>query len=106
MKSSPPSHQKHALAGGLAVEQAVGGFGLVEAPAVGEQRVHVDPAVGDEAGAVGLADGREGPGANQRHLPAQQIVADIESHLAALADEAGLAPGAQAFHRLRAGQRR
>lgn len=55
------SHQKHALAGGLAVEQAVGGVGLVEAPAVGEQRVHVDPAVGDEAGAVGLADGREGP---------------------------------------------
>src|SRR3954447_15026571 len=41
------------------IEQPVGRLGLVEAPAVGEQAVDRDAAVGDEAGAVGLADGRE-----------------------------------------------
>ena len=43
---------------------------------------------------------RERPGADQRHLPAQQVGADVERHLSALADEAGLAPGAHAAHRL------
>ena len=63
-------------------------------------RVDGDAAVGDEARALGLADGREGPGADQRHLAAQQVGADVERDAAALADEAGLAPGAHAAHRL------
>src|SRR5437867_1818619 len=57
-----PSHQEDALAGGLGVEQFVGLLGLVEPPAVGEEGLDVDPAVGDELRAFGLAHLREGPG--------------------------------------------
>src|SRR5690349_20726243 len=100
------SHQEDALAARLAVEEAVGLLGLVERPAMGEEAVDVDLAVGDEAGAFGLADGREGPGAHQRHLAAQEVVADVERHRVALADEADLAPGPDAAHGIGARLRR
>ena len=54
--------------------------------------------VGDELGAFGLALLGERPGADQRHLPAQEIGRDVERHLAALADEAGRAPRAHRAH--------
>src|SRR5215207_641542 len=56
--------------------------------------------------AVGLGDGREGQGADERHLTPQEIAADVEGDGVALADEAGLAPGAHAAHRLPARERR
>src|SRR5436190_1379423 len=97
-----PSHalrrQDDALARGLGVEQAIGLLGLVEAPAVREQLLDVDLAVRDEFGTVGLALLGEGPRPDQRHLPAQHVRADVEGHLAALADEAGRAPGAHRPH--------
>jgi hypothetical protein len=43
----PPLHQEHAFAGRLRVEQFVGLVGLVERPAVGEQRLDIDAAIGD-----------------------------------------------------------
>src|SRR5207302_1010870 len=70
----------------------------LQLPAVGEEAVDLDLAVGNEAGAFGLAHGREGPRADQRHLAAEEIVADVERDLAALADETGLAPGPDAAH--------
>ena len=88
----------HAFARGLRIEQPVRFLGLLELPAVREEAVDVDAAIGDVAGAVGLADGREGPRADQRDLPAQQIVADVQGDGVAFADEAGLAPGAHAAH--------
>src|SRR3546814_74198 len=102
------SEQEHALSGGLPVEQAIGFGGLLQRPAIGEQVVDVDLAVGDEGRAFRLPDRGEGPGADQRHLPAQQVRTDVERDVAALADEAGLAPGAHAAHRLapRLGRRR
>src|SRR5581483_217648 len=84
--------QDDALADRLRVEHAVGLLGLVEAPAVREELLHVDLVVGDELGAVGLALLGEGPRADQRHLPAQHVGAHVEGDLAALADEAGRAP--------------
>src|SRR5262249_20615488 len=54
-------HQEHALAARLLVEQPVGLLGLIELPAVREQILDLDLAVGDELGALGLSDLREGP---------------------------------------------
>src|SRR5712691_8464425 len=99
-------HQEHTLAAGLLVEQAVSLRGLVERPAVGEQVVHLDMAVGDEARAIGLADGRERPRADDGELLAQHVGAHLDGHAAALADEADGAPGARAAHRGEAALRR
>ena len=49
------SHQKHAFAAGLLVKQLIGLFSLIESPGVREQLVDINLALGDEAGAVGLA---------------------------------------------------
>jgi hypothetical protein len=50
-----PSHQEHAFAGGLGVEQTVGFLGLVELPLMREQAVDIDLALDAEPGAFGLA---------------------------------------------------
>src|SRR5216684_116271 len=86
------SHQEHALARALPVEQAVGFLGLVECPAMGEEAVDIDLARRDEVGAFGLADAREGPGRDDGELLPQQVGADVERDVAALADEAYRAP--------------
>src|SRR5215216_2930170 len=93
------SHQEHALAGGLAVEQLVGLVGLVEPPSVGEQLLDVDAAVGDELRAFGLAHLREGPRRDDRQLLPQHVGADVDRHLVALADKAGRAPHLGRAHR-------
>ena len=51
----------HAFARRLRIEQLVSFLGLFQFPVVREQLVDVDFAIGDVAGAVGLADGGEGP---------------------------------------------
>lgn len=63
------SHQEHALAVRLVVEQLVGFLRLLQLPAVREQRIHVDLAFDAERRALGLDDVGEGPGGDQRHLP-------------------------------------
>src|SRR5215470_8508066 len=65
--------QDDGLAGRLRVEEPVGFLSLLEAPAVGEELLHVDLPVGDELGALGLALLRERPRPDQRHLPAQEV---------------------------------
>src|SRR6266446_9427396 len=85
-------HQEHALAGGLSVEQAIGLFRLVELPVMGEQAVDIDFSVDDELGAFGLADGREGPGGDDRQLLAQHVGTDVDRHIVAFADKAHRAP--------------
>src|ERR1044071_2151553 len=90
--------QKYALTGRRRVEAAVGLVGLLDAPAVGEDALEVDLVVGDEARAFEHAHGAEGPRADQRDLAAQEIGADVQSDVAALADVAGAAPGLDAAH--------
>src|SRR5690242_10236853 len=82
------SHQKHAFAVDLFVEQLVGFIGLVELPAMGEELVDIDTTLDRETRAFSLDDVREGPGGDQRQLPPQQMRADIDMNLAAFADEA------------------
>src|SRR5580692_8454228 len=62
--SMPPNslHHDHALAVALPVEQLVGLVRLVQPPAMGEHFIGFHPALGDKAGAVGLADIRKCPG--------------------------------------------
>ncbi len=69
-------HQKHALAGGLGIEEAF----------------DIDFAVDDELGAFGLADRREGPGGDDRQLLAQHVGTDVDRHIVAFADKAHRAP--------------
>jgi hypothetical protein len=78
-----------ALAVRLLVEEFVGFVGLVELPAVREEFVDGDLVVGDEFGAVGLALCRKGPRSHQRDLAAQEVRADIERDVTALANIAG-----------------
>ena len=78
------------LAAGLIA--AVGPVGLLELPAVDEQPIEVDTAIGDEVAAVLLVVLREGPRPAQCDLPAQQVAADAEHDLAAFANSSGLAP--------------
>src|SRR6266571_7014336 len=66
------SHQEHALAVDLLVEQLVGLLGLVELPAMGEELIDIDAALDRETRAFGLDDIRERPGCDQRQLPAEQ----------------------------------
>ena len=51
-----------------------------------EEPLHVHLPVGDELGALGLALLRERPRPHQRYLPAQEIRADVERLVRALAD--------------------
>ncbi len=51
-KLDRPLKLEHALAGGLGVEQFVGGFRVRQFEAVGEQAFHVDAVLDDEARAV------------------------------------------------------
>src|SRR3970282_2797502 len=88
---SPPAHrpassgrQDDGLARRLRVEELVGFLRLLELPAVREELLHAHFPVGDELGAFGLALLRERPGADQRHLPAQEIRTNVERHLPAL----------------------
>src|SRR5262249_56464218 len=83
---------------GLCVEAAVGLVGLLDAPAVGEDALELDLVVGDEARAFEHAHGAEGPRADQRDLAAQEVGADVQGDVAALADVAGGAPGSYAAH--------
>src|SRR3984893_10250565 len=92
-------HQEHALAAVLLVEQPIGLLGLIELPAVGEQFVHLDGAVGNELRALGLPHLRESPRADDGELLAQHVGAHVDRHVAALADETNSAPGARAAHR-------
>src|SRR5262245_45617136 len=90
--ASSSGGQDDGLARALGVEDLVGLLCLLELPAVGEELLHVDIQVGDSLGAFGLTLLRERPGADQRHLPAEEIGTDVERHLTALADETGGAP--------------
>src|SRR5262249_8575202 len=81
--------QDDSLAGRLRVEEPVGFLGLLEPPAVREEPLHVHLALGDELGALALALLGARPRPHQRDLPAQEIRADVERDLTALADETG-----------------
>src|SRR5499433_4429318 len=84
--------QDDGLARGLRIEELVSLLRLLELPAVRKELLHIPAVVRNELGALGLALLRERPGADQRHLPAQEIGAHVQRHLAALADEARRAP--------------
>src|SRR5215510_6505432 len=103
--ASSSGGQDDGLARGLGIEDLVGFLCLLELPAVGEELLHVDLQVGDGLRAFGLTLLRERPGADQRHLPAQEIGTDVQRHLTALADETGGAPRAHRAHRGRTGLR-
>src|SRR5688500_2499409 len=90
--------KEHALAGALGVEGAVGLVGLLEPPAMTEDALEPNLPLGNEAGAFEHAHRTEGPGADQGDLPAQQVGAHIQRHVAAFAYVAGGAPGAHALH--------
>src|SRR6516225_6335920 len=66
---------------------------------MGEELINGNVVIRDELGAVGLPLRREGPGADQRDLPAQQVRAHVERDLTALADIAGRSPGSCRAHR-------
>src|SRR5262249_13163465 len=96
---------ENAFARRLRVEQPICFLRLLEVPAMSEETVHLDPAVRYEARAFGLTDGGKSPRADQRDLPAQQVIAHVQCHVVTLTDEAGLAPRSNAAHGLRAGRR-
>src|SRR5690349_17176659 len=81
MSLSPLRRIDHALAGRLRIEERIGFHRLFELPAVRKQMVDIDLAIRDETRTRGLAHGRERPRADQRHLPAQQIVTHIEGDI-------------------------
>ncbi|MGI4810200.1 MAG: hypothetical protein ACRYF2_19070 [Janthinobacterium lividum] len=66
------------------VEGAIGGAGVFQREVIGEQRVHVDAALGDEAGAFRLTHGGEGPAPQYCYLAVQQVRADVQAYLASL----------------------
>src|SRR6202040_2634998 len=71
-------HQKDTFTAGLAVEQPIGLLRLRKLPAVGEQMLHGNLAIDDEARAIPL-DGRgEGPGAHDGELLAQHVRAHLQ----------------------------
>src|ERR1051326_5165286 len=99
-------HQEHALAAGLLVEEPIGFLGLIEPPAVSEQIVDLDVAVGDELRALRLPHLRERPRTDDGELLAQHVWAHVDRHISALADETNGAPGARATNRSDAALRR
>ena len=64
-----------------------------------EDALERDALLGDELGAFLHAHRAESPGADQRHLPAEEIGTHVERDIAALADVAGCAPRPHAAHR-------
>jgi MFS family permease len=72
------SADEHALAPRLPLERRVRLRCVVEPPPVGEERVEVDPPVGDEARARLLLDRRERPDAVHLHLTSEQIRTHLE----------------------------
>src|SRR6516225_4557848 len=61
VRLGPLGPHEDAFAAGLAVEQPIGLLGLGQLPAMREQVVDCDLAVGDEAGAVRLSNRGKGP---------------------------------------------
>src|SRR5437899_13040614 len=98
--SAEALEDEDALARGLRVEEAVGLLGLVETPAMREQRAERNFAVGDEARAFFLAGVRERPRGVQGDLTPQQVLADLERDVVALAHERDPAPRDGAAHGL------
>src|SRR6266436_6779313 len=90
------SHQENAFAVRLLVEQLISLLRLVERPAVREQSVDIDLALDAELRALGLDDGGEGPRGDQRHLAPEQVRADVDRDVPALAHETHGAPDLRA----------
>src|SRR5258708_8835451 len=97
------SHQENAFAVRLLVEQLISLFRLVERPAVREQLVDIDLAFDAERGALGLDHGGESPRGDQRHLAPEQVRADVDRDVAALADETHGAPDLRAANGIETG---
>src|SRR5260370_31576637 len=92
LRARSASHQENAFAVRLLVEQLISLLRLVERPAVREQLVDIDLALDAERRALGLDDGGESPGRDQRHLAPEQVRADVDRDVAALAHETHRAP--------------
>src|SRR5713226_1427476 len=103
LRTRSASHQENAFAVRLLVEQLVGLLRLVECPAVREQLVDIDLALDAELGALGLDDGGESPGSDQRHLAPEQVRADVDRHVPAFADETHGAPDLRAANGIETG---
>ena len=71
-----------------------------------EHTIHRDLAVGNKAGAVGLADGVESPGRQNGELLADHIRTDVDGDVIAFPDKADGPPGTRAAHRSDARVRR
>src|SRR5262249_14505788 len=69
------SEEEDALAGGLGVEEAVCLLGLIQVEPVGEDLLERNLAVRDEARALPLARGAEGPRRHQRELLPDHVAA-------------------------------
>src|SRR5258708_27255900 len=103
LRARSASHQENTFAVRLLVEQRVGLLRLVERPAVREQLVDIDLALDAELRALGLDDGGESPGRDQRHLAPEQVRADVDRDVPALAHEAHGAPDLGAADGIEAG---
>src|SRR5262249_8182945 len=90
------SHQEHALADRLRVEDAISLGCLGKFPAVSEEAIDRNPALLAKPCAVGLAGGREGPGADDGELLPQQVATHVQGDAVALAYEANRGPGSGA----------
>src|SRR5882757_2666250 len=97
------SNQEDAFAVRLLVEQRVSLLRLAERPAVREQLVDIDLALDAELGALGLDDSGESPGCDQRHLAPEQVRADIDRDVPALAHETHGAPDLRAANGIETG---
>lgn len=75
---------EHSLAAGRKVEQSVNLISLFDTPAVCEDCVDIDAALGGEVCTLRLDQGRERPGSNYGDLLAQKVWADIQTEAAAL----------------------
>src|SRR5207245_8844768 len=65
---------------------------LIQPPSVAEEIVHTNVSIGNELGAIRLANRRKRPRGNDRKLLAQHIGTYVDRDVAAFADEAGGAP--------------
>src|SRR5207247_6442772 len=95
--SGPPMFLAHkdTLARRLRVEPAVRVVRLLQPEAVREQPLQRDLAVGDEARALLLADGRERPSRVHGELATEHVLAHVDRRLPALADDRDAAPRAR-----------
>src|SRR5579871_5193629 len=83
--------EENPLSSALLVEIRVGGLGLVEPIAIGEQRIDIDSALDDENGASRLVPYRHAPGRHDRDLLAEKRPY-VECDLRAEADERRRSP--------------